>query len=107
MRLDHTHTLGAPQQASRRRLPARARVLRRLGGAASPRLYPWLGGQPGGLHPAPRALNLKFTGLTQNLGQLYGSYRDYQSNFWVNLRILGQPCEFYVTGITHLASTIL
>ena len=42
------------------------------------------------------AVNLKSTGLTQNLGQLRGSYRDFQSNFWVNLRILGQPCEFYL-----------
>jgi hypothetical protein len=31
--------------------------------------------------------NLKFTGLTQTLGQIAGSYRDFQSNFWVNLRI--------------------
>jgi hypothetical protein len=28
---------------------------------------------------------LKFTGLTQNLGQLYGSDRGFQSNCWVNL----------------------
>jgi hypothetical protein len=41
-------------------------------------------------------INLKFTGLTQNLGQLEGSYRDFQSNCWVNLRILSQPCEFYL-----------
>ena len=44
--------------------------------------------------------NLKLTGLTQNLtqnlGQLEGPYRDFQSNCWVNLRILGQPCEFYL-----------
>jgi hypothetical protein len=45
--------------------------------------------------------NLKFTGLTQNLGQLYGSYRDFQSNCWVNLRILGQPCEFYLVAATR------
>jgi hypothetical protein len=43
--------------------------------------------------------NLKFTGLTQNLGQLEGSYRDFQSNCWVNLRILGQPCEFYLRAL--------
>ena len=42
------------------------------------------------------AVNLKFTGLTQNLGQLGGSNWDFQSNFWVNLLILGQPCEFYL-----------
>ena len=41
---------------------------------------------------------MKFTGLTHNLGQLYGSYRDFQSNCWVNLRILGQPCEFYLAA---------
>ena len=23
-------------------------------------------------------------------------YRDFQSNCWVNLKILGQPCEFYL-----------
>jgi hypothetical protein len=40
--------------------------------------------------------NLTFTGLTQNLGQLWGSYRDFQLNYWVNLRISGQPCEFYL-----------
>jgi hypothetical protein len=39
-------------------------------------------------------MNLKYTGLTQNLGQLYGAYREFQSNCWVNLQILGQPCEF-------------
>ena len=47
---------------------------------------------------AVRTANLKFTGLTQNLGQLQGSYRDFQSNFWVVLRILGQPCEFPFTA---------
>ena len=26
------------------------------------------------------------------------SNRDFQSNCWVNLRILGQPCEFYLVG---------
>jgi hypothetical protein len=43
--------------------------------------------------------NLKFTGLTQNLGQLYkGSYRDFHSKCWVNLRILGRPCDFYLSS---------
>jgi hypothetical protein len=42
------------------------------------------------------ARNLKFTGLNQNLDQFQGSYRDFQSNCWVNLRILGQPCEIYL-----------
>ena len=36
--------------------------------------------------------NLRFTGLTQNLGQLYDSYRDFQSKCWVNLHFLCQPC---------------
>ena len=45
-----------------------------------------------------RGQNLKFTGLTQNLGQLRCSHMDFQSNCWVNLRILGQPCEFYLPG---------
>jgi hypothetical protein len=48
----------------------------------------------------PTEKNLEFTGLTQNLGQLYGFYRDFQSNFWVNLRILGQPCEFHLGRTT-------
>ena len=26
-----------------------------------------------------------------------GPYRDFQSNCWVNLRILGQPCAFYLS----------
>jgi hypothetical protein len=38
----------------------------------------------------------KFTGLTHNLGQLYGFCRDFQSNFWVDLQFVGQPCEFYL-----------
>jgi hypothetical protein len=35
---------------------------------------------------------VKFTGLTQSLGQLEESNADAQSNFWANLRMLGQPC---------------
>jgi hypothetical protein len=38
--------------------------------------------------------DLKVTGLSHNPGQLQGSYRDFQSNCWANLRILGQPCDF-------------
>jgi hypothetical protein len=49
-------------------------------------------------------LNLEFTGLSQNLGQLEGSYRDFQSNCWVNLQILGQPCEFYL--LVHLVPLV-
>ena len=30
------------------------------------------------------------------MGQLEGSYRDFQSNCWVNLLSLGHPCEFYL-----------
>jgi hypothetical protein len=40
--------------------------------------------------------NLKFTGVAQNLDQLQVSDWYFQSNFWVNSRILGQPCEFYL-----------
>ena len=42
------------------------------------------------VHIRGRSDNLKSTaGLTQNLGQhIKGSYRDFQSNCWVNLRIL-------------------
>ena len=29
------------------------------------------------------------------MGQLEGTDRDFQSNCWVNLRILGQPCKLY------------
>ena len=50
--------------------------------------------------PSPK--NLKFTRLTQNLGQLKGSYRDFQSNCWINLRILGQACEFYLTMLSPI-----
>jgi hypothetical protein len=35
-----------------------------------------------------RSRDLEFTGATQNLGKLYGSYGDSQSNCWVNLRML-------------------
>jgi hypothetical protein len=49
--------------------------------------------------------NLKCTGLIHNLGQLIGIFvesgstnRDFLSNCWVNLQILGQPCEFYLVG---------
>jgi hypothetical protein len=45
------------------------------------------------------AVNLKFTGLTQQLGQLHGSYREFHSNCWVNLRILDQPCAFHLPGL--------
>ena len=37
-----------------------------------------------GLHARHAVINLKSTGLAQNLGQLYGSHRDFQSNCWVN-----------------------
>ena len=45
-----------------------------------------------------RVENLKFIGLTQNMDELLGTYRDFQSNCWVNLRIVGQPCGFYRVG---------
>ena len=58
-------------------------------GQARPRSYNIMPATPAFSALSSR-LNLKFTGLTQNLGQLSGSYRDFQSNFWANLRILGQ-----------------
>ena len=39
-----------------------------------------------------RIARAELTGLTQNLGQLQGSYKNFQSNCWVNSRTLGQPC---------------
>ena len=35
------------------------------------------------------------TGLAQNLGQLEAVNRDLQSKYWANLKLLGQPCNFY------------
>ena len=32
-----------------------------------------------------------------------GAYIDFQSNCWVNLRILGQPCGFYLLGDARAA----
>jgi hypothetical protein len=29
------------------------------------------------------------------LGQFYDSNRDYQSNYWASLEILGQPCDYF------------
>jgi hypothetical protein len=60
--------------------------------------------KPLGLASAPArrtrlaaASSLKLTGLAQNLGHLYASYRDSQSNCWVNLRVLGRcPGEFHL-----------
>jgi hypothetical protein len=55
---------------------------------------------PEGCAATTRALtavqNLTYPGLSQNIGQLEGSYRDFQSNCWVNLLSLGHPCEFYL-----------
>ena len=37
----------------------------------------------------------KVTGLVQKLGQFEAVHRDLQSKSWANLRLLGQPCNFY------------
>jgi hypothetical protein len=83
-------------------------VLTERSAAAPPRAggraLPTPPGAPRRVSPAAR--NLKFTGLTQNLGQLQGSYRDFQSNCWVNLRILGQPCEFYLR-VKHVSRAVV
>ena len=48
--------------------------------------------------PADAGSNEKFIGLAQLLGQLYDAKRDFHSNCWDNLRILGQPCGCFVSG---------
>ena len=40
-------------------------------------------------------LSVKVTGLAQKLGQLEAVHRDFQSKYWADLKILGQPCNFY------------
>ena len=46
---------------------------------------------------APCSISLKFYRVDPESGStLRLLYRDFQSNCWVNLRILGQPCEFYL-----------
>ena len=49
----------------------------------------------GGGHIYMSGVNLKFTGLTHNLGQLEGFYREFQSNCWVNL----QCCKLWVNPV--------
>jgi hypothetical protein len=39
------------------------------------------------------ALSVKVAGLAQKLGQLEAVNRDFQSQSWANLKILGQPCN--------------
>jgi hypothetical protein len=43
---------------------------------------------------------VQFTGLAQTLGQLEDSNRDFQSNCWASLQILGQPggCQVSLVG---------
>ena len=38
---------------------------------------------------------MKVTGLAQKLGQLGAVHRELQSKYWANLKLLGQPCNFY------------
>jgi hypothetical protein len=49
-------------------------------------------------HARERPATVKFTGLAQNLGQLYDANSDFQSKFWANLIILGQSCGFQVAA---------
>jgi hypothetical protein len=41
---------------------------------------------------------VKVTWLAQKLGQLEAVDRGLRSKFWANLKLLGQPCNFYTTG---------
>jgi hypothetical protein len=45
---------------------------------------------------------VKFTGLARNLGLLQASSRDFQSNCWVGLKTLGQPCEFQALELPYV-----
>jgi hypothetical protein len=49
-------------------------------------------------HTAVRP-RVKVTGLAQKLGQLEAVNRDLQSKSWANLKILGQPCNFYAPAL--------
>ena len=54
--------------------------------------------------PAERACfsqRVKVTGLAQKLGQLEAVNRDLQSKYWANLKILGQPCNFYAIVVSE------
>jgi hypothetical protein len=42
-----------------------------------------------------RAMRVKVAGLAQKLGQLEAVNMDLQSKYWANLKLLGQPCNFY------------
>jgi hypothetical protein len=42
--------------------------------------------------------SVKVTGLAQKLGQLEAVHRDFQSKYWANLKLLGQPCNFRAGG---------
>jgi hypothetical protein len=54
-------------------------------------------GSPGRLTPLKPEIHRVDPEFGSTLGLLY---RDFQSNCWVNLRILGQPCEFYLPAAT-------
>jgi hypothetical protein len=47
--------------------------------------------------------SVKVTGLAQNLGQLEAVSRDLQSKSWANLKLLGQPCNFYAPALAQIA----
>jgi hypothetical protein len=40
------------------------------------------------------------------LGQLEAVHRDFQSKYWANLKLLGQPCNFYARRNQHLITVI-
>jgi hypothetical protein len=53
---------------------------------------------PRRIQPVRRLLQPEIHSVDPESGQLSGSYRDVQINCWVDLRILGQPCGFYLVG---------
>jgi hypothetical protein len=44
-------------------------------------------------------VRVKVTGLAQKLAQLEAAHMDFQSKYWTNLKLLGQPCNFYAGGV--------
>jgi hypothetical protein len=52
--------------------------------------------------PLVGARSVKVTGLAQKLGQLEAVHRDFQSKYWANLKLLGQPCNFYARVVLEI-----
>jgi hypothetical protein len=42
-----------------------------------------------------KACSVKVTGLAQKLGELEAVHMDFQPKYWANLKLLGQPINFY------------